>query len=108
MFWSVFEKMCAQNGETPNGVAKKMGLSNATTTKWKNGSTPSGKTLQKLADYFHCSVDYLLGNTDVVVLHEVELSETEEKFIKALRSISKDKADEILRMVTEKVEGKQE
>ena len=29
------------------------------------GSCPSGETLLKLADHLDCSVDYLLGRTDV-------------------------------------------
>ena len=31
-----------------------------------NGSMPKGSTLAKMADYLECSVDYLLGRTDVV------------------------------------------
>ena len=30
----------------------------------KRDYTPSGEVLLKLADYFDCSVDYLLGRTD--------------------------------------------
>ncbi len=70
MFWSIFEKLCSDHNTTPNGVAKKLELSNATTTKWKNGATPSGKSLQKVADYFHVSVDYLLGNEPAVTPEE--------------------------------------
>lgn len=31
--------------------------------KWKK-SSPNSETLQKVADYFHVSTDYLLGRTD--------------------------------------------
>lgn len=40
-----------------------MGLSNSLATKWKNtGAVPQGETLNKVANYFGVSVDYLLGN----------------------------------------------
>ena len=56
--------MCTKNNFKPNTVAKAIGLSTATATKWKNGSVPNGDALSKIADYLDCSVDYLLGRTD--------------------------------------------
>ena len=38
-----------------------MGLSNATATKWKNGSIPRPSTIKNIADYFGVSVGCLLG-----------------------------------------------
>lgn len=38
-----------------------IGLNKSNATFWKKGSIPKGDTLQKLADYFGVSVDYLLG-----------------------------------------------
>lgn len=61
MFWDNFKKLCDERGDTPNGVCKKLGLSNATATHWKNGAEPSGKTLNKIADYFGISIDSLNG-----------------------------------------------
>ena len=43
-------------------------------TNWKNrGTTPSGETLQRIADYFGVTVDYLLGKEQ-----EKKPSETED------------------------------
>lgn len=39
-----------------------MGLSRTSVVKWKAGSIPTGATLNKIAEYFGVSVDYLLGN----------------------------------------------
>lgn len=64
MFWVIFASLCGSKGEKPNPVAKKIGISSATVTQWKNGSIPSGENLIKIADYFNCSIDYLLGRTD--------------------------------------------
>lgn len=61
MFWEVFYNLCITNGTKPNAVCKELNLSNATSTHWKNGTMPKGDVLIKIADYFDCSVDYLLG-----------------------------------------------
>ena len=64
MFWNRFEGLCKENKCKPNNVMQALGLSAATATKWKNGSIPNGDALQKVADYFNVSTDYLLGRTD--------------------------------------------
>lgn len=64
MFWERLCKLCEERKIKPNTVAKAIGLSNAVATGWKNGSIPSGEALIKIADYFDCSVDYLLGRTE--------------------------------------------
>ena len=61
MFWLKFEELCKSIGTSPTAVSLSLVFSNATATKWKSGSIPSGKSLQKLADYFGVSIDYLLG-----------------------------------------------
>ena len=67
IFWERFYSVCEQNGTRPNPVAKEINISSGILTKWKTlGTLPNGETLIKLADYFDCSVDYLLGRTDVV------------------------------------------
>lgn len=63
MFWTVFYALCTQNGEKPNNVAQKLEISSGVVTKWKNGSTPNVDALIKLSDYYHVSIDYLLGRT---------------------------------------------
>ena len=64
MFYDIFLQLCAEKGVKPTPVATAIGVHQSTATKWKKGAIPSGATLQKLADYFNVSVDYLLGNTE--------------------------------------------
>lgn len=62
MFYEKFKKLCDENGVTCNKVALEIGLSNATPTTWKKrGLTPRYETLQKIAEYFHVSVEYLIN-----------------------------------------------
>lgn len=64
-FWDRFYQLCQAHHTKPNPVAKELGISSGVVTRWKNvGEPPSGKILIQLADYFDCSVDYLLGRTD--------------------------------------------
>ena len=64
MFYDIFLQLCDKKGVKPTPAALAIGVSSAAAAKWKKGSTPSGDTLQKIADYFNVSVDYLLGNEE--------------------------------------------
>ena len=45
--------------------AKIMNVEPATISNWENGNRfPKDDVLIKIADYFDCSIDYLLGRTD--------------------------------------------
>jgi transcriptional regulator with XRE-family HTH domain len=62
-FWNIFFNLCNNEGESPNAVAKKLGISSASVTWWKQGQrNPSARTIKKIADYFDVSVDALKGN----------------------------------------------
>ena len=63
MFYDLFCELCKRKNVAPTRAALDMGISKATPTTWKNkGITPQAAQLQKIADYFGVSVDYLLGN----------------------------------------------
>lgn len=60
MFYDVFTSLCEKKGVTPNKALTDCGISRTSTAKWREGATPRGVTLQKLADYFGVTTDYLL------------------------------------------------
>lgn len=61
-FYDIFERLCGDKGATPTQVARDNGLTQQTVSHWKTrGSTPKAETVQRLADYFGVSVNYLLG-----------------------------------------------
>lgn len=63
--YDIFEKLLSKYGVTAYRVAKETGISTATLTQWKNGtSTPKQDKLQLIADFFSVTIDYLTGNTD--------------------------------------------
>jgi transcriptional regulator with XRE-family HTH domain len=109
MFWLKFEKLCKSIGSSPTAVSLILGFSNATATKWKAGSVPSGKSLQKIADHFGVTVDYLLGNETEQKKPPAdigeELSEGQRKLIEFARSVPEDKIDLVLKVMQSIVEA---
>lgn len=62
MFYDIYVDLCKQKGISLSKAAESVGLSRTTVVKWKAGTTPSGATLNSIAQFFGVSVDYLLGN----------------------------------------------
>lgn len=66
VFWERFQCLCEGCQVSPNGVCRVLGFSNAAATHWKQGKVPGAESLIKIANYFNCSVDYLLGRDNFV------------------------------------------
>lgn len=61
-FYDRFTLLCDQKGIKPSRAAEDCGINRSNVTMWKNnGSTPRGIALNKIAEYFCVSTDYLLG-----------------------------------------------
>lgn len=95
MFWQRLTALCDENKIKPNVVTKELGLSSATATHWKNGSIPNGVILDKLADYFNVSTDYLLGRTDNPLLEPptLVLTPDEQAAVEAFLAVYRAKKD---------------
>lgn len=65
MFYDNFDKLCKEKNTSPSAVCIKIGLSKTTSSYWKtSGRIPKRETLEKIAEYLGCSVDYLLGREE--------------------------------------------
>lgn len=65
MFYDIFDQLCAEKGVKPGRAADEIGISRATVTNWKkNGYSPRKNILEKIADYFQVSADYLIGESE--------------------------------------------
>lgn len=63
--YEIFEQLLQKYGVTSYKVAKEAGVTQTALSNWKTGrSTPTAKTLQKIADYFGVTVDYLMTGKD--------------------------------------------
>ena len=59
--YEIFSKLLQEFNVTPYKVSKETGVSQSTLSDWKRGiSTPKQDKLQKLADYFNVSLEYLM------------------------------------------------
>lgn len=80
--YEVFEQLLQKYGVTPYKVAKEAGVTQTALSNWKSGrSTPTTKTLQKIADYFGVTLDYLLTGKETPEKKETSLSAKDERDI---------------------------
>ncbi|WP_342480094.1 helix-turn-helix domain-containing protein [Paenibacillus sp. FSL L8-0340] len=95
--YEIFEKLLEEHDVTAYRVAKETGITTATLTSWKQGKyTPKREKLQKVADYFGVSVNYLMG------IPEEKTSSDEDKPYYALTSKDeRDIATELERMMND-------
>ena len=78
--YEVFEQLLQKHGVTPYKVAKEAGVTQTALSNWKSGrSTPSSKTLQKVADYFGVTVDYLMTGRNEIKEKAPELTARDER-----------------------------
>ena len=59
--YEVFEQLMKSHGYTAYKVSVETGIAQSTLSDWKKGkSTPKADKMQKIADLFNVSVDYLM------------------------------------------------
>lgn len=89
--------LCNEHETTFAAVERECGLSNGSIRRWAT-NTPSTDKLQKVADYFRVSLDYLQGRTDYkYIASENNKNSLEEEFpegVYVLRRASKELSPE--------------
>lgn len=60
---SRIKELCAEKSITLAALEKTLNFGNGSLSRW-DSSSPSSDKLQKVADYFNVSTDYLLGRDD--------------------------------------------
>ena len=81
--YEVFEQLLQKHGVTAYRVSKEANVTQTALSNWKSGrSTPSTKTLQKIADYFGVSIEYLMTGKEALGTKEPQLKPKDEKDIK--------------------------
>lgn len=92
--YEVFEQLLQSHGVSSYKVSKDTGVTQTSLTNWKAGrSTPTTKTLQRIADYFGVTVDYLMTGKEEPKEKAPELTAKDE------RDIAKD-LDRIMEKLT--------
>lgn len=98
--YEIFEQLLQINNITPYRVAKETGIATATLSDWKNGkSTPKQDKLQRIADFFGVSIEYLMGRDINQDDNRVIITDDELKRLKSL------KINDKLRILFDEAEG---
>ena len=63
--YEIFEQLLQKYGVTAYKVSKEAGVSQSMLSEWKKGTyTPKQDKLQKIADYFGVTIDYLMNGEE--------------------------------------------
>lgn len=99
-FWDRFYQLCITKGTKPNPVAKEIEIGSGTLTKWKGGLTsPNSEALIKIAKYFNCSTDYLLGLTNLIESPKSEFSQEDISILKKFKRLNVDDKTEVMMII---------
>lgn len=113
--YDVFVQLCQANDVTPYVVGKATKIPASTFSDWKNGrSKPKQDKLQRIADFFGVSVEYLMTGTDPTTgddspyytdpeVREIANAIHENESLRVLFDASKDISADDLRIVTDLV-----
>lgn len=83
--YSVFEQLLQKHGISTYRVAKDTGIAQSVFSSWKNGiSSPKQDKLQKIADYFGVTVDYLITGKEKTLPDENSLSAKDQRDIQKI------------------------
>ena len=86
--YEIFEQLLQKYGVTPYKVSKETGVTQATLSNWKSGrSIPKQPTMQKIADFFGVSLDYLMTGKESVNKEPVITPKDERDIAKDLKNI---------------------
>lgn len=104
MFYDNLVTLCVKHNTTPSRVAIAIGLNKSSASNWKKtGQLPTDVNLQKLADYFSVSVDFLLNGTetkkDQPVIDKSVDSRVKQQLINYLDSLSEEKIAALLTII---------
>lgn len=80
--YDIFVQLLEQSGKKASDVSKATGIPSSTFSDWKKGkSSPKTEKLQKIADYFGVTVDYLMTGIEGSEKKETKLIPKDERDI---------------------------
>jgi len=103
--YEIFERLCTERGVTAYRVCKETGLKTGSISNWKSGKYQLKQDkLQKIAEYFGVSVDYLMGRGDgssgsAEAAAPAELTEDETELLRLFRLLNSDGRAQALEQV---------
>lgn len=103
-FYENYVKLCNSVGKSPSAVAVELKLGKPSVTRWKNGAEPRDATLQKIADYFGVTVEYLKGEeTKKDPATNGEVSPEKRGLLDLIDSLSDDQCGKLSNIIKEAI-----
>jgi transcriptional regulator with XRE-family HTH domain len=103
--YEIFDNLLKINNVTAYRVAKDTGITYSILSEWKAGrSTPKADKLQKIADYFNVTVEYLIGKDT-----ELEPETEAQKKVKVItrkveEHLTKEESDQLVKLYEDTAE----
>ena len=105
-FYENYVSLCNSVNKSPSGVALEIGLSKTAVNGWKHGrSNPTDATLQKVADYFGCSISELTSEMEQKEKPAPESGLSLDEIKAAFRGKSFEELTEILAALTDELKN---
>ena len=106
MFYNNYVNLCNIKGLSPSAAAEAMGFKRSVVSRWSKGTQPRQATLQKIADYFGVTVEYLSGEAEEQKEKPGQsnlagLSEEKQQLIKVILEMTDERAAALLRALNE-------
>lgn len=101
-FYENYVKLCNSVGKSPSAVAVELKFGKPSVTRWKSGTEPRDATLQKIADYFGVTVEYLKGEeTKKDPATNGEVSPERQELLDLIDSLSDDQCRKLAGLIKE-------
>ena len=102
-FYNNYLVLCNSVGKTPSAVALEIGFSKSTVSRWKAGQSANDATLQKVADYFGCTLEDLTAEAEKPA---PEIGNEREVLDKIIDNMSKEELLDFIAKATEALRDK--
>ena len=104
-FYNKYIRLCTEKGISPSAAAIEIGIRKSNVTYWKsNRNNPSDATLQKIADYFGVTVEYLKGEeTKKDPATNGEASPEKRELLDLIDSLSDDQCGKLSNIIKEAI-----
>lgn len=103
-FYENYVKLCNSVGKSPSAVAVELKLGKPSVTRWKNGAEPRDATLQKIADHFGVTVEYLKSEeTKKDPATNGEVSPEKRELLDLIDSLSDDQCGKLSNIIKEAI-----
>lgn len=102
MFVDIFNDLLEDHDLNRKQFSEKSGIPYTTVIGWtKLNRLPDYTALIKIADFFHCSIDYLAGRQDDYgnFYASIEVSHTEQSLLRDFRTLRSDNKELVTKLV---------